>query len=350
MSIVHHGGGDEESCITALAVRLYRAGPREELVKLLLSGMSPQALAAHLGSEKVREARELYDRCREEGVSVVPLSSQRYPVRLRYIPSPPVVLFARTSEGVVLSLETSVAVVGTRAASVEVCAVATEISLSLCGAGFSVISGLALGIDGAAHRGALCATDAEMSAEVPTVAVLAHGLDRVYPPTHMPLADEILERGGALISEYPPGTEPLKHHFLERNRIIAGISQGVVVIQAGERSGSLVTARFGAEFGRDVFVYDSGVQDLRHAGGARMLEDGAIPCTGAAEILMEYGRDPARGLQPSHEETVSIQEYLTQHKVTLADLLKLELAGRVARLPGNRIRPINTGAKRSDPS
>jgi DNA processing protein len=347
--MVRYAGGDEESSVTALAVGLYRPGPREELSKLLLSGMSPQALRAHIGSEKVREARSIYDRCMAEGLSVVPLCSQQYPTRLRYIPAPPVALFVRCIEGVSLALEGSVAVVGTRAASVDVCAVATEISLSLCGAGFSVVSGLALGIDGAAHRGALCAVTYDRSAAVPTVAVLAHGLDRVYPPSHMPLADEIIEQGGALISEYPPGTEPLKHHFLERNRIIAGISQGVVVIQAGERSGSLVTARFGADFGRDVFVYDSGAQDMRHAGGDRMLEDGAIPCTGATEILREYGIDAEECLERVNGEVVSVEAYLSQYRISMAELLRLELAGLVVRLPGNRVKPLSSGAKRSGP-
>jgi DNA processing protein len=165
----------------------------------------------------------------------------------------------------------------------------------------------------------------------------------------MPLADEIIEQGGALISEYPPGTEPLKHHFLERNRIIAGISQGVVVIQAGERSGSLVTARFGADFGRDVFVYDSGAQDMRHAGGDRMLEDGAIPCTGATEILREYGIDAEECLERVNGEVVSVEAYLSQYRISMAELLRLELAGLVVRLPGNRVKPLSSGAKRSGP-
>ena len=146
------------------------------------------------------------------------------------------------------------------------------------------MSGLALGVDGAAHRGALTAT-----CGCPTIAVLAHGLDRVYPSSHSQLADSIVHQGGALVSEYPPGIEPLKHHFLERNRIIAGLSLGVVVVQAGERSGSLVTANYAADFGRDVFVLEGADGDSGFSGGARLIEDGAIPIAGAREVLEEYG-------------------------------------------------------------
>jgi DNA processing protein len=197
-----------------------------------------------------------------------------------------------------------------------------------------VVSGLALGIDGAAHRGALT-----VSRECPTIAVVAHGLERTYPPSHSSLADAIVERGGAILSEYPPGTEPFKHHFLERNRIVAGLSLGVVVIQAGERSGSLVTARFAAEYGRDVFVLEAEEDDTRCSGGANLIEEVAIPIAGAREVLQEYGvlaaeSDTGDG---GAWRTMTVDEYLRMTGYSTSQLLRLEMEGRVVRLPGNRV-------------
>jgi DNA processing protein len=197
-----------------------------------------------------------------------------------------------------------------------------------------VVSGLALGIDGAAHRGALTAPGS-----CPTIAVVAHGLERTYPPSHTTLADSIVERGGAIISEYPPGTEPLKHHFLERNRIVAGLSLGVVVIQAGERSGSLVTARFAAEYGRDVFVLEAEDDDARCSGGANLIEEGAIPIAGAREVLQEYGALPAQSEANDGGpwRTMTVDEYLRMTGYSASQLLRFEMEGRVLRLPGNRV-------------
>jgi DNA processing protein len=175
-------------------------------------------------------------------------------------------------------------VVGTRSASIAVCQHASEIARELADAGFAVVSGLALGVDGAAHRGALAA-----QSQTPTIAVLAHGLDSVYPASHQGLAREILRHGGVLISEYPPGAPPLKHQFLARNRIIAGLSRGVIVVQAGKRSGSLVTAQCAVDFGRDVFIVAGDEADERWSGGRDMLEQGAMPITTAADVLREYG-------------------------------------------------------------
>jgi DNA processing protein len=175
--------------------------------------------------------------------------------------------------------------------------------------------------------------------ECPTIAVVAHGLERTYPSSHTSLADTILERGGALVSEYPPGTEPLKHHFLERNRIVAGLSLGVVVIQAGERSGSLVTARFAAEYGRDVFVLEVEGADPACSGGAHLIEEGAIPIAGAREVLHEYGVLPAASESGAEGpwQTLAIEEYLRRTGHSAAKMLRLEMEGRVLRLPGNRV-------------
>jgi predicted Rossmann fold nucleotide-binding protein DprA/Smf involved in DNA uptake len=136
-----------------------------------------------------------------------------------------------------------------------------------------------------------------------------------------------------------PATEPLKHHFLERNRIIAALAVGVIVVQAGERSGSLVTARFAAEFGRDVFVMESTEGDPAFSGGDQLIDDGAICIAGAREVLEEYG---IKSVQEGDStlgswQTLSIEEYREKTCYSASEMLKLELQGLVVRLPGNRI-------------
>ena len=131
----------------------------------------------------------------------------------------------------------------------------------------------------------------------------------------------------------------MKHHFLERNRIVAGLSLGVVVIQAGERSGSLVTARFAAEYGRDVFVFEAEGDDARFSGGAHLIEDGAIPIAGAREVLSEYGALPCQSEDDANgqSQTMTIDHYLRMTGHSVAQMLRLEMEGRVLRLPGNMV-------------
>lgn len=327
----------ETSQLAAIAVSLCLPAARAELLPLMQSGMSGAQLRPYLSSAKWSQAQEILQSCADLSIRVVPISSSGYPVLLRQIPIPPPVLFVRSHNEEWTLLQQSLAVVGTRAASVEACGFATKISMEISSAGLAVVSGLALGIDGAAHRGALASGRQGIGTDTPaTVAVLAHGLDMLYPPSHEPLAGQILDSGGVLISEYAPGTTPLKHHFLARNRIIAGMSRGVVVIQAGSRSGSLVTARFAADFGRDVFVYQHSGRDERHSGGAEMIADGAIPFTSAAEILREYGLSAACDVHTAEE--LAVEEFLARQGISSADLLKLELEEKVERLPGNRLR------------
>jgi predicted Rossmann fold nucleotide-binding protein DprA/Smf involved in DNA uptake len=136
------------------------------------------------------------------------------------------------------------------------------------------------------------------------------------------------------VSEYPPGIQPLKHHFLERNRIVAGLARGIVVVQAGERSGSLVTANYAGDFGRDVFVFEGGPGDDRYRGSSRLCDDGAITIRGAARVLAEYG------LSPQNEEgewtTISYQELSELTQGSMERALTWELEGSLVRLSGNR--------------
>jgi predicted Rossmann fold nucleotide-binding protein DprA/Smf involved in DNA uptake len=163
---------------------------------------------------------------------------------------------------------------------------------------------------------------------------MAHGLDTVYPRSHQFLARSIVERGGLIVSEYPPGIQPLKHHFLERNRIVAGLARGIVVVQAGERSGSLVTANYAADFGRDVFVLEGSREDSRYCGSDRLCEEGAILVQSAAQVLSEYGlRAPGpQGMWV----TISLEELTSRTGGSMERALTWELEGRLVRLSGNR--------------
>jgi DNA processing protein len=166
-----------------------------------------------------------------------------------------------------------------------------------CGkAGLAVISGLALGIDAMAHRG-------NIEGGAPTVAVLGSGLDMLYPAGNKALAQRIVEQGGALLSEYPPGMGPEKWHFPARNRIISALARGTLVVEAPEQSGALITARFALEHGRDVWVGASSAASERGAGTRKLADDG-VPCiTGAQDILEEWGLlGDAHGVQHQKQD------------------------------------------------
>lgn len=320
--------------ISAIALGTAPRPLRSHLMQHLADGEEWGAIESHIPSRLLSEARVILDRCHDLAIQVLPYFSDRYPPLLRASAAPPAALYLRASASSFSVPTKMVAIVGTRAASVEMCQRTSLMALQLAQHGLPIVSGLALGVDGAAHRGALTA-----ASPCPTIAVVAHGLDRVYPSSHSHLADAILAKGGAILSEYPPGTDPLKHHFLERNRIIAALAVGVVVVQAGGRSGSLVTARFAAEFGRDVFVMESADGDPAFSGGAQLIDDGAIPIAGAREVLEEYGVKSATSESSSTAswQTLSLDQYREKTGHSASEMLKLEIEGRVVRLPGNRI-------------
>jgi DNA processing protein len=338
------GGGVVDNTIedgvdkrVALAISGIGGARRARLLERLGGGEKLRSLSEHLSSGELRRGGDILERCAVLSIKVITFADLQYPAALRAIPLPPAALFIRARRDEIEIPEDIIGVVGTRDASVEMCQQASSLAAHLARAGFCVVSGLALGVDGAAHRGALLA-----GRKTSTIAVVAHGLNATYPPSHEPLAENILEGGGMIISEYPPGSEPLKHHFLERNRIIAGLARGLVVVQAGERSGSLVTARYAADYGRDVFVFEGPHGDTRHTGGERLIEDGAIAISGAREILEEYhvtSQDEGEALTSSSErwETLALDQYLERTKHSPSVMLRLEMEGRVVRLPGNRV-------------
>jgi len=215
------------------------------------------------------------DRIARGGIEVLTIDDPTYPRLLGMIPSPPPVLYLRGS--LLPEDDLAVAIVGTRRATSYGREVTTRIATGLAEAGVTVVSGLARGIDGAAHLAAL-------NAGGRTFAVMGSGVDIIYPSEHRNLAEQIVENG-ALISDYPPGRKPDAPNFPARNRIISGLSLGVVVIEAPNRSGALITVDFAADQGREVFVVPGSVLSDNSAGCLRLLRDGARVIGTADDIL-----------------------------------------------------------------
>ncbi|MFZ5653819.1 MAG: DNA-processing protein DprA [Pseudomonadota bacterium] len=215
----------------------------------------------------------------QPGVFLLALTDPDYPALLRQISSPPPLLYGRGDPSA-LALP-AIAVVGSRHASGAGQDTARRFAADLAAGGFAVVSGLAVGIDAAAHRGAL---DAGV-----TVAVLGTGIDRIYPRQHQRLGDAIPAAGGALVSEFPPGTPPRPGNFPRRNRIIAGLSLGVLVVEAALRSGSLITARQALEQGREVCAVPGSIHNPLARGCHQLIREGATLVETVADVVAQLG-------------------------------------------------------------
>jgi DNA processing protein len=269
------------------------------------------------------------------GITAIALDDERYPGQLGQIGDPPPLLWIRGDVGVLK--ESTVAIVGSRAATSYALDMTNRLAMDLASAGVVIVSGLARGVDSAAHRAALAARGQ-------TVGVLGCGVDRIYPAEHRDLARD-MERCGAVLSEFPPGVPPLPHHFPMRNRIISGLSLAVVVVEAPEKSGSLITASAAAEQGRDVMVVP-GPAGSRNRGGHLLIKDGAKIVETADDILQELNLRRKNGadwpLSTAVPQTLpfTVDELAAQSgeqpSVVLAQLLELELAGQIQRIGGGR--------------
>jgi DNA processing protein len=247
-------------------------------------------------------AEGVAEKARVRGINIVSWQSPLYPPLLREIYDPPVLLFFRgklPDSGAPL-----VAIVGTRKPSPASCAQAFDIARGLGRGGISVVSGLAIGIDSFAHRG-------NMEGGAPTVAVLGSGVDEIYPSANRVLALRVLETGGALLSEYPPGTGPRKWNFPARNRIISGLSRGVLIAEAPQKSGALITARFALEQNRDLWVASSGVSSpgaekrftlYDKRGTSKLADDGAGIIKTASDILEDWNIQAPESERPHAPE------------------------------------------------
>jgi len=296
-----------------------------------------------------RLARVALDTSRRLGLAYLPLDEPGYPGLLSSIADPPIGLWVRGR----LPERPSVAVIGSRAASSAALEIAYGLAASLARQGLCIVSGLARGCDGRAHQGAI-----EGGGE--TIAVLGCGLDQIYPAEHGPLADAVAAHG-AVISEFPPGTPPLPIHFPLRNRIISGLARAVVVVEAGEKSGSLITAACALEQGREVMVVPGPVLSGRNRGAHALLRDGATLVESADDVLRALsGAMPwleataaATARQPAGSEDedpvlaaldVDEPRYVDDlvsrtglaPSAILVRLTELEMAGRAVRQPGAR--------------
>ena len=258
------------------------------------------------------------------GITLVTDDDARYPLLLKKSFDPPVVLFVR---GTLPASDTmAIGVVGSRGMTAYGNRIVDLLVPPLARAGLAVISGLALGVDGAAHRAVIAAGGC-------TVAVLGSGIDAptLYPREHRTLADEIVASGGAVVSEYPPGTQAARHRFPERNRVIAGWSAGVLVVEAREGSGALITAKFALEEGREVFAVPGPITSPNAYGPHMLIARGACLATNAATVLQTLGIEPAAeistpALDERETKLFTALDDEPQHIDALAQALQLDIA------------------------
>lgn len=341
-----HRFGSPERVLRASLDDLIEAGCSQELVRSIQRGPAPEIRRQIDG--QVKTVRRLK-------ITTITLFDQSYPARLKAIPDPPPILYV--SGNLSFDDEVAVAVVGGRRATPVGRIVTEEIAKDLAGCGVTIVSGLARGIDAAAHRGALAGKGR-------TIAVLGCGIDRTYPPEHQGLRRSI-ESHGAVISELPIGAAPQSHHFPRRNRIISGLSLGVLVSEAATDSGSLITAKLALEQGREVFAVPGSIKEAACRGSNRLIKDGAKLIEGAQDVLDEIlpqidARHRARltldGMPgdmstPLGNEDRLVYEALSYEAQSVdaviertglsaaqvsATLLSLELNGRIRQLPGQQ--------------
>jgi DNA processing protein len=301
------------------------------------------------------------------GRAVVTLGDADYPGALLEIPDPPLMLYAMGQTQALSGLQAgqTVAMVGSRNPTPQGLINAREFARSLASSGLTVISGLALGIDGAAHEGALLGAQGESApgGPLPTIAVVGTGLDRVYPRQHRDLAHQIAQRG-LILSEYPLGTPPLAPNFPRRNRLISGLSQATLVVEAALPSGSLITAKQALEQGRDVMAIPGSIHSTQSKGCHLLIKQGAKLVESAQDVLEELRLPDALAQVPLALAAASddlpedaLLAALGHDPVSLdalqarcgwatarlqAQLMELELMGQVGRLPGGLFQRIGT--------
>jgi DNA processing protein len=334
-----------------------RFGSAETALEMLPELMISGGLNRMVRIPSVAEAEAEMEAARKAGARFVGIGEPDYPPLLRTIDHPPPLL-AMKGEGAVFSLP-AVAIVGARNASLAGIKMARTLAAELGRDGYGIVSGLARGIDTAAHQGSLSSG---------TVGVLAGGLDMPYPPENIDLIDEICERGGAVISEMPFGWQPRAQDFPRRNRLVAGASFGLVVVEAAKRSGSLISARLAGEMGRLVFAVPGSPLDPRAGGTNGLIKDGATLVTEAADISaaiapltgmtassvvrLEEPPDFSATPPPGEEDRARVIEALGPTPVSPDEiihhtslhpaqvfmvLLELDLAGRLERHAGGSV-------------
>jgi DNA processing protein len=325
--------GDLQSAWTAAPAELARAGLGLKVI------------------ERVVRAREnvdldqVWEKIQKQGIQILTWQDETYPQRLKEIDQPPPVLYIR---GEYLPDDLfAVAIVGTRRVTAYGRQITEQLASFLAANGMTVISGLARGVDAIAHQAALKAGGR-------TIAVLGSGVDKIYPPEHRALAEQMMERG-AILSDYAPGTQPEASNFPPRNRIISGLSLAVVVVEAGETSGALITAEFAAEQGREVFAVPGSILAPQSKGTNKLIQNGALPLLSVNDLMQALDitrvgeQKAARKIMPAdaieaklltvltnepmHVDEIRNQSELPIEKVSAA-LVLMELKGMVRQVGG----------------
>jgi DNA processing protein len=287
--------GDVETAWNASPLDLRAAGLGPKLVETF------QQVRAGVSLERV------WEHIQHQGIQVLTWEDEAYPSRLKEIDQPPPVLYLRGS--LTPEDEWAVAIVGTRGITAYGRQMTAELASTLARRGVTVVSGLARGVDAEAHKAALAAGGR-------TLAVLGNGVDQIYPPEHRQLAERVIA-SGALVSDYAPGTPPDGVNFPPRNRIISGLSLAVIIVEAGEHSGALITAEFAVEQGRDVFAVPGNINAPKSVGCNRLIQQGARPLLGPDDVLEAL-------------DLVSVQ----QHRVARTVLPKDEVESRLLAVLG----------------
>ncbi len=324
---------------------IWEAGEAE----LKASGLcTPKVIHSLTDSDTRKSTTAAIEQIKKCDANIVTHNDQAYPSALRAIADPPVVLYCR---GRLQKDEVCVAVVGSRRATWYGLDMAKRLSRELAGYGVTVVSGMARGVDSKAHLGAL-------EGGGRTIAILGCGVDIAYPPENRDLMKQII-CSGAVISEYPPGTKPIPYNFPARNRIISGLSRGVTIVEASDKSGSLITADFALEQGRDVFSVPGNINSINSTGTNRLIQEGAKIVTRVEDIIEELNLNTKteninnagrkfRGLDLNGDEKSIAQRLICgpvhidaivrdcglSIQIASSILVMLELSGFVEQLPG----------------
>jgi len=319
----------------------WRAAPAD----LACAGLSLKLIERVVQAREKIDLEKVWAKIEAQGVKILTWEDETYPQRLKEIDQPPPVLYIR---GEYLPDDLfAVAIVGTRRVTAYGRQITEELSSFLAANGMTVISGLARGVDAIAHQTALKAGGR-------TIGVLGSGVDKIYPPEHRTLAEQMLERG-AIVSDYAPGTPPEASNFPPRNRIISGLSLAVVVVEAGETSGALITAEFAAEQGREIFAVPGSILAPQSKGTNKLIRNGALPLLSVNDLmqaldLTRVGEHKAvrkmipadetearlmgvLGDEPLHVDEIRNQTELPIEKVSAA-LALMELKGMVRQVGG----------------
>ncbi|MDD2921580.1 MAG: DNA-processing protein DprA [Anaerolineales bacterium] len=314
-------------------------------IQLAESGLGAKVIERVIAARKNADLDQIWEKIESQGIKILTWQDEAYPTRLKEIDQPPPVMYIR---GEYLPDDLfAVAIVGTRQATPYGRQVTEELAAFLASNGITVVSGLARGVDAIAHHAAL-------NAGGRTIAVMGTGVDKIYPPEHQKLAEKIIERG-ALVSDYAPGTPPDASNFPPRNRIISGLSLAIVVVEAGETSGALITAEFAAEQGREIFAVPGSILAPQSKGTNKLIQNGALPLLSVNDLMqaLDFNRvgehktarkilpadeTEARlltvlGSEPKHVDEIRDQADLPIEKVS-ATLALMELKGMVRQLGG----------------